>query len=83
MPSLGNMMSPTADQTATLRRFLGGGGRKNPGQAQASVQGDRAGNWRKPKSFRLSKERPTRQENSGYAQLLPPVFRIAETHEQV
>ena len=29
------------------------------------------------------KERLTRQANSGYAQLLPQVFRIAETHKHV
>lgn len=56
LPSLGNMKWVLQlTKPTTLRRFLGGGGRKNPGQAQASVQGDRAGNWRKPKALELSK----------------------------
>lgn len=57
LPILGNMKwVPQLTKPTTLRRFLGGGGgRKNPGQAQASVQGDRAGNWRNPKVLEFSK----------------------------
>ena len=85
LPILGNMKwVPQLTKPTTLRRFLGGGGgRKNPGQHRLVFRETELETGGTQRCWSSPKERPTRQANSGYAQLLPQVFRTAETHKYV